>query len=153
MNAPLHGRVPGVHASEALSAVFEHLDPAWSAVIRCIDSARDSAEVAKILSHHGVQSRQVSGNTVISVDELKTVLKRNILNGFDEIWFVSGDSPVASLANIPPATSEGADFSTGPPSEITAVMITSDCVLVLGDGCGLNYATNRIHLAEVLAAM
>ncbi len=49
-------------------------------------------------------------------------------------------------------SSDVSDFSTGTPLGLEEWMLDTGCLLALGDGMGLNYATPHVELAEALQA-
>jgi len=79
-------------------------------------------------------------------------LETDVLTGFDEVWIFRNESPTTSLESLSSATSDGVEFSAGMPAGLADAMDRTDCVLVLGDGCGLNYATTEDRIAERLTS-
>jgi hypothetical protein len=55
--------------------------------------------------------------------------------------FLEDDSPAARAHAPLFLTSDSVDFNQRLPDGLEAYMKESRCVLALGDGCGLNYAT------------
>jgi hypothetical protein len=110
-------------------------------VVRSIDSARSQEDIAKILSFHSVPKQIVRGNVCLTRGDLRSALAAEAFTGFDEVWLFSETPPTEDLSAIPSATSETTDFGIGIPKELVKALERTQCLLVLGDGCGLNYAT------------
>jgi hypothetical protein len=90
------------------------------------------------------------GNICVTMPSLWRALEVGVLTGFDEVWVHGNELPTISLETAPSATSDGVSFSPGVPAGLADAMDATDCILVLGDGCGLNYATLDDRIAERL---
>jgi hypothetical protein len=87
---------------------------------------------------------------VIPGTDIKRVIGRyNLFTGFDEIWCF-GEKPELSKPRdvwlVAPRNIERGDL----PSGLVSWMDRSRCVLGVGDGIGLNYATPDRSIAELL---
>lgn len=152
MAQPSCGLLPGASLAGALSVALKHRQEHWF-VIRCIDSTRDTDGLLDIFRYHDLSCEVISSNVCLSIEMLEKALEHELFTGFDEVWLFAGPPPGQDLATLPRATSDGADFSERLPEELTEAMDATRCILILGDGCGLNYATTDTRLAEGLAAM
>jgi hypothetical protein len=122
-------------------------------LITCVDSIRDLDKVSSVsqIVRNFSKCRLKDGGLLIVGPGLDRIAKSyNLFNGFDEVWFFLSE-PVESVpAGI---------WLTGPleidkdvPDKLSEWMTSSGCVLGLGDGNGLNYATTNRSVAESLAA-
>ena len=143
-----HGMMPDGNVSDALVRILRLRDQDWMAVIRSIDSTHAQDGLTKALAFHRVAYDVVNGNVCVSIDTLQKTVDAGFFSGFDEVWIISGNPPAFDLASLPSATSDGADFSSGIPDELPIAMEKTNCVVILGDGCGLNYATTDAQLRE-----
>jgi len=103
----------------------------------------------------------VNGNICLSLEQLKTAMADGLFTGFDEVWIINGPPPAFNLESLPMATSDGRDFSLDSPKdlildfpkELSSTMEKIHCVLILGDGCGLNYAATSEPLRDALRGL
>ena len=147
---PLHGIIYDENLSIALLRIYHLLDPSWYAVLRCIDSSRSVSDLVNILRSHDIAHRVINGNVCMTLVTINKAIADGLFHGFDEIWVISGTPPCIELSKYPCATSDGIDFSHEFPEGFAEVMRQVSCVIVLGDGCGLNYATNRSDIHQEL---
>jgi hypothetical protein len=126
----------------------------WSsyAVIRSLDSARSENDVQLALNHHGVPHEVSFGNVVLTMSNVWRAVDAGVLTGFDEIWIYAEKPPQEPLTDTPPATSDGVTFMDGIPADLVSAAERTKCVLVLGDGCGLNFVTWDDNIAKSLQA-
>lgn len=126
------------------------------AVVRSLDSARTNEQLLKILSFHKISADIFENNVWLTYDNLVLALAADVFTGFDEIWVYKKSMPSIPLRDAPSVTSDGEDFSVALPVGLAEVIEQSDCALVVGDGCGLNYAGHdheiirrlRLHCAS-----
>ena len=144
------GLVPG-HVPDALLRVREFVPESSVAVVRCIDSGWSQENLSRALSFHRVPYDIVQGNIRLSMENLWKTVDEEVFPGFDEVWICSGEFPVPNLTHMPPATSDGTDFRDGLPEEVEGMIESGLCLLVLGDGCGLNYATSDDRIARAIS--
>jgi hypothetical protein len=145
-----HGMTPGGNVGDALTRILRLRGHDWLAVVRSIDSASTTAELTKALAFHHLAYDLINGNVCLSIETLQRAVSSGAFTGFDEVWIVAGSPPAYDLASLPSATSDGADFMSDLPEELSRAMQQTNCVLILGDGCGLNYATTSPQLQEEL---
>jgi hypothetical protein len=124
------------------------------AVIPVLDGAERPAEwpeVRRRLRSEGVRARSHRGALLLEPGDLDRFASGGILNGNDDLllcseWqdeFESFPGRIGSDVN---------DFNEGTPLGLEEWMVNSGCLLVLGDGAGLNFATLDATLAERLRA-
>jgi len=150
MVSPTHGMMIRGHVSDALVRILRVRELAWIGIIRSVDSASSQDDLTAALTLHHVPYDVINGNVCVSIDTLGIAMERGLFTGFDEVWIVSGNAPGFDLSPLPHATSDGADFSSCIPGELSLGMEKANCVVILGDGCGLNYVTTTQHLQEVI---
>jgi hypothetical protein len=120
----------------------------WLFVVRSIDSIRSHEDLDYCLSAHGVPHDVVHRNVCVTTACIWNAIAGEVLTGFDEVWVFSGGLPAVDLSGMPSATSETTNFSEDMPKDLMRAITTTGCVLVVGDGCGLNYATPDERIAE-----
>ncbi len=118
------------------------------AVIRSLDSARSQRDVSQVLSFHKVDYRVVASHICVAAEELWKAWENEVFAGFDEVWPFREKLPSVSLEFVPNATSDGENFSEALPVGLGEAVEQSDCLLVNGDGCGLNYASHDAQLLD-----
>lgn len=72
--------------------------------------------------------------------------EHGFFNGFDEIWFMP-DPPKMGKPETLRITSD-LGFEADPPAGLSAWMQETECLLGLGDGDGLNFATFDPKIAD-----
>jgi hypothetical protein len=141
MSTLSYGMNPVGNVCTALTFLMNFGDRDLVAVVRSIDSSRSTEEIARILTFHQVDHKVVSSNVCLSMDDLEKALNVDVFTGFDEVWLLSGMAPSFALGQVPYATSDGSDWSIAIPEEVPEAMERTGCILIVGDGCGLNFAT------------
>lgn len=148
MCAMSHGLIPQTHVSNVVEHVLSLCDQDLVTVIRSIDSAYSLIDLTKILDFHGVPYSVMNGNVCVSTDNLRKAVSKDVFTGFDEVWILRGGPPDLDLSDLPPLTSDGTDLSVEIPTELVEAIARTNCVLAIGDGCGLNFATMDERLAQ-----
>jgi hypothetical protein len=148
MIATIHGMVPDRHVRDVLMCILQMRGQNWTAIVRSIDSATSVDDLITTLAFHRVPHDVNNGNVCVSIDALQKGLDAGLFTGFDEVWIFSDNPPTFDLGPLPSATSDATDFSSSVPSELTNAIEKTNCVVVLGDGCGLNYATSDKRVQE-----
>lgn len=146
---PYLGIIPGKTISGALAVLRTKFDHNWFVVIRCIDSTVDRSDLVAILNGHGITSEIICGNVCVTMGGLIEAVDTDVFSGFDEIW-IFRRPPSIDLAELPPATSDAIDFSEQCHEEILRTVESESVAILLGDGCGLNFATCDPYFLEVL---
>ena len=147
------GTVDG-RIAETLARCRDRIPRAYSALIRSVDSTRAPAQLRDLLKARVAEVNIGRAGVVVSPEDLCRLVDRGFFCGFDEVWLF--DEQRASVAEIPPgifATSDGVSFADHVPHGLEEVMVAERCLLVLGDGCGLNYATWDRPLALAIQGM
>lgn len=147
-----HGMIPNESIVAVMQRIVQDLDDEWLIIVRSIDSAVGVKDIMKALAMYNVKCSLVGANVCMSTGEFKHAMLVHVFAGFDEVWFISGPPPRMTLDSVPYVTSDGADLSVDVPTELRRAMEQVGCVLVLGDGCGLNYATTSSRLGEQIAS-
>jgi hypothetical protein len=137
-----YGMIKDGRVGDALMRLIGLCEQGWAAVVRGIDSSRCLDDLVSILTVHHINHQIVNRNPCLSITALQEALNAEVFSGFDEVWIVAGTPPSFELTDVPCATSDATDFSGGIPLGFTEAMEKTACVLVLGDGCGLNYVTS-----------
>lgn len=124
------------------------------AVIPVLDGAERPAEwpeVKRRLRSEGVRSASHRGALLLEPGELDRFASVGFLGGNDELLLcATWDDEFESFPGR--VSSDGADFNEGTPLGLEEWMIDAGCLLVLGDGAGLNFATLDGGLADRLRA-
>jgi hypothetical protein len=122
------------------------------AVIPVLDGAERPAEwpeVKRRLRSEGIRTAEHRGVLLLEPGELDRFVSLGLMNGNDELLLCSEwDDEFESFPGR--LGSEGADFNEGTPLGLEEWMIDSGCLLALGDGAGLNYATLDEALSDRL---
>jgi hypothetical protein len=139
-----------LRVADALRLLQDVLSPAHVVVIRSVDSARESDALKRVLDFHRISYWIVNGNFVLTLAVVSQNLD-HLLTGFDEIW-VFETVPEMNLNDVACVTSDAEDFSAGLPDSISLAFCTTACVVILGDGCGLNFVTANSSVAERLVS-
>jgi hypothetical protein len=146
-----YGNVP-TGVQEVLVRLYERSPTFTTALIRCLDSDHTPSGVLGVLARYGIEGRLDASGAAVSKEELfRAAKKRGLFAGFDEVWLFEDDRPNRHIPSHIVLTSDGLDFNNGLPEGLEACMRDSRCVLALGDGCGLNYATWDCELQNWLA--
>jgi hypothetical protein len=153
MTSLAHGMMPGGNVCDALMRILRLLRHDWLAVLRSLDSNCATGDLAKALQFHHIAYDLNNENVCLSIETLQKAVDEGVFTGFDEVWIVAGSPPAFNLASFHSATSDSADFSLDLPKDLPSAIKQTDCVLILGDGCGLNYAVaqQQQQLLEELA--
>jgi hypothetical protein len=150
MSNYLHGKIEGVRFCNVARCVIEKMPEANLIAVRSIDSTVAPESIQQILNLHHIPFRKANGNVFLSMDSLLNALSKQIFTGFDEFWFFQGEEPSENLSGLPRATSDSEDFSASVPVKIAECMRQTGCVLLVGDGNGLNYLTPDGAIVEAL---
>jgi len=124
------------------------------AVIPVLDGAERPAEwpeVRRRLRSEGMRTRAHRGALLLEPGELDRFASIGLLNGNDDLMLCSEwqDEFECFPGRI---GGEAHDFNEGTPLGLEEWMVDSGCLLALGDGAGLNFATLNTTLAERLRA-
>ena len=124
------------------------------ALITSIDStpAGSLPGIQKALEKSGVTAEDFGAGILLPgkvVTEL--VYEHKLFNGFDEVWFHRQRPTEPKPESVTIVGPEEISDAVAP--EVIQWMETSNCLLGLGDGAGLNYVTFDRKLANLLASL
>jgi len=136
-----HRHVPAASIGDALDLALELAGPNSLVVVSCIDSGHGAQAVRRALSFHGVPHELVHGNVVLTRAGVERARAQAAFTGFDEVWVFAGSTPHEDLSEL------------SKPSDLLDAARRWRCLLVAGDGCGLNYITTDARIARALASL
>jgi hypothetical protein len=148
-----HGCLQG-SVADVVDAGVDLLPHFEMAVIPVLDNAERPGEwpaVRRRLRAEGIRSEQHRGVLLLPPGELDRFSSVGLFNGFDELllcmeWNDEFESFPGRL------TSDLANFNEGTPLGLEEWMMDIGCILALGDGSALNFATLDATLAGQLRA-
>ncbi|MBX3468249.1 MAG: hypothetical protein KF878_15365 [Planctomycetes bacterium] len=117
-------------------------------LLRSLDSTRSAEAIQAALARRGVPSQVEDGAALLEGVDLLRARERGLLCGFDEVWLLPRDrrpAPVTVEVELTSARSIG-------PDEAAPVLEATGAWLIMGDGCGLNWATTREPVRDALSA-
>jgi hypothetical protein len=145
-----HGRLKAT-VSEVVDAgdVLPDYELAAIAVLEGQERPGEEPAVRRRLRAEGIRPREHRGALLIEPGEMERFAGAGLLGGADEVYFATewNDEFETFPSRVGP---ELVDFGEGLPLGLEDWMLESNCVLVLGDGGGLNYATPSRELHERL---
>ncbi len=147
------GRLLG-SISDVLDAGLDVLPAFEMAVIQVLDGTDRPGEwpaVRRRLRAEGIRCVQHRGVLLLPPGELDQIASVGFFRGFDEIY-LSAEWNEEIEAFPGRITSDLVDFSEATPIGLEDWMLEARCVLALGDGDGLNFATPEADIAERLRA-
>jgi hypothetical protein len=147
-----HGRLKASIA-DVLDLGLDVLPHYELAVIPLLDGAERPAEwpdVKRRLRAEGVRTSSHRGALLLEPGEMDRFASVGLLTGNDELLLCTEWQD--EFESFPGRVGGEADFNEGTPLGLEEWMIDSGCLLVLGDGAGLNFATLDDTLAERLRA-
>jgi hypothetical protein len=106
--------------------------------------------VRRRLRSGGIRPREHRGALLVEPGEMERISSTGLLSGGDEVYFAIewNDEFEPYPARV---TAEQVDFREGLPLGLEDWMLEAGCVLALGDGTALNYATTSQELHEQIA--
>ena len=148
-----HGRL-GASASEIIDAGFDLLPHFEMAAIPVLDSMERPGEEPRVrrrLRAEGVRVTEHRGVLLLEPGELDKLSQAGFLNGGDEVYFV-GEFNEEFEPFPGRITADVLDFNEASPLGLEEWMVDSGCLLAIGDGHGVNFATLSSALSERLRA-
>lgn len=144
----------GASASEIVDGGVELLPHFEMAAIPLLDGIERPGEdppLRRRLRAEGVRVAEHRGALLMEPGELDKVSSAGFLSGADEIYFMSewNDEFEPFPGRITPDVQ---DFNEVSPLGLEEWMVDSGCLLAIGDGRGVNFATLRSELGERLRA-
>ncbi len=119
------------------------------AVLEGQERPGEEPAVRRRLRAEGIRPTEHRGALLLDPGEMERFSGVGLLTGGDEVFFASewNDEFEPFPGRI---GADALDFRDGVPLGLEDWMIDTGCVLVLGDGAGLNYATSLRELHEKL---
>jgi hypothetical protein len=153
MSKLYHGKMIGIRIGDVLPGVLDHLPSNLTAVVRSVDSSTTCLDITRILTFHGIEHSVVCGNVCLTEGLLRRAVEQGVFTGFDEVWLFAAAPPSSDLGGLPPATSDASDFSVQVPPCLMSNFRDTVCLLLLGDGCGLNYLTMDAEVVRGISSV
>jgi hypothetical protein len=122
-------------------------------VVRALDSMWSGAEIQAALGRRGITVRLEAGMAVLEGGELLRVREQGLLTGFDELWLLSAGQPPTSVPDDAVFTSGSRQLTPDDAAAVGPILAAAGAWLVLGDGCGLNWATTSERARDVLVGL
>ncbi len=120
-------------------------------VLEGTDRPGEWPAVRRRLRAEGIRGAQHRGVLLLPPGELDQLASVGFFRGFDEIYLCAEWNE--EFETFPGRiTSDLTDFSEATPLGLEDWMLEAGCLLALGDGVGLNFATPDADLAERLRA-
>ena len=131
--------------------VLPHYELAAIPVLDGAERPAEWPEVKRRLRTEHVRAATHRGVLLLEPGELDRCASVGFLNGNDEIFLCSewNDEFEAFPGRV---GTDAQDFNEGTPLGLEEWMIDTGCLLALGDGAGLNFATLDAALADTLRA-
>jgi hypothetical protein len=131
--------------------LLPHFEMAAIPVLENADRPGEWPEVKRRLRSEGIRSKQHRGVLLLKPGELDRFSSVGMFNGVDELFLMS--EWIDEFEGFPGRiTSDLHDFGEGTPLGLEEWMLDAGCLLALGDGHGLNFASFDPALAERLHA-
>ncbi len=137
--------------SEVVDAgdLLPHYELAAIAVLEGQERPGEEPAVRRRLRSEGIRPREHRGALLVDPGEMERFSSAGLLSGGDEVFFsVEWNDEFEPYPSR--VSGDLADFREALPLGLEDWMLESRCVLVLGDGGGLNYATTSNELHERL---
>ena len=137
--------------SEVVDAgdLLPHYELAAIAVLEGQERPGEEPAVRRRLRSEGIRPREHRGALLVDPGEMEKASLAGLLTGGDEVFFAMEWND--EFEPYPSRVSgDVADFREALPLGLEDWMLETRCVLVLGDGGGLNYATPSSELHERL---
>lgn len=131
--------------------LIPHYELAAVSVMEGQEHPGEEPAVRRRLRAEGIRPTEHRGTLLLDPGEMERFSGVGLLAGGDEVYFAAewNDEFEPFPGRIGP---EIVDFAEGTPLGLEEWMLDSGCLLALGDGQGLNYATPSRDLHEKLAA-
>jgi hypothetical protein len=127
--------------------VLPHFEMAVISVLEGIEHPGEFPEIRRRLRGEGVRNAVHRGVLLLKPVDLERAVSAGALGGSDELYLVEEWNE--ELEPFPGRVA-GEDFAKGTPLGLDEWMVDARCLLALGDGDGVNFATHRPELEERL---
>jgi hypothetical protein len=148
-----HGSLQG-SVADVVDAGVDLLPHFEMAVIPVLDGAERPGEwpaVRRRLRAEGIRVEQHRGVLLLAPGELDRFSSVGFFNGFDELFLcLEWNDEFESFPGR--VTSDAANFNEATPLGLEEWMMDIGCIIALGDGSGLNFATLDSDIADRLRA-
>lgn len=148
-----YGRL-GASACEIVDGGVELLPHFEMVAIPLLDGMERPGEEPRVrrrLRAEGVRVAEHRGVLLLEPGELDKLSSAGFLNGGDEIYFVEQFNE--EFEPFPGRiTPDLHDFDETSPLGLEEWMLDAGCLLAVGDGRGVNFATTRVEIADRLRA-
>ena len=138
--------------SQLVDAVdlLPHYELAAISMLEGQERPGEEPAVRRRLRSEGIRPREHRGALLVEPGELERCSTAGLLGGGDEVFFALewNDEFEPYPAHV---TADSVDFREVLPLGLEDWMLESGCVLALGDGAALNYATTSQDLHEQLS--
>ena len=144
----------GGTVSDVLDAGLEILPAFELAAIPVLDGTDRPGEwpaVRRRLRAEGIRCAQNHGVLLLPPGELDQCASVGLFRGFDEVYLCTEWNEEFETFPVR-ITSDLSDFSETTPLGLEDWMLEAGCLLALGDGAGLNFATPDAEIADRLRA-
>lgn len=125
---------------DSLKKIIDLSESELVAVVKCIDSSNLKEDMENILNFHKITYHIFHDNICLDHENLLKALFEKVFTDFDELWLFKGSFPTQNISTSR-CTSDFHNFNKRLPNEVVDVFLRTDCWMLLGDGCGLNYLT------------
>ena len=131
--------------------LIPHFELAAIAVLEGQERPGEEPAVRRRLRAEGVRPTEHRGALLLDPGELEHCSNIGLFGGGDELFISTAwDDEFESFPGR--IGSDAADFREGTPLGLEEWMLDAECVLVMGDGTALNYATTSADVHEKLGA-
>ncbi len=146
-----HGRLHAT-VSDVVDAIdlLPHYELAAIAVLEGQERPGEEPAVRRRLRAEGIRPREHRGALLVEPGEMERVSSAGLLRGGDEVFFSLewNDEFEPYPTRV---AADSVDFREVLPLGLEDWMRETSCVLAVGDGGGLNYATSSLELHERLS--
>ena len=121
------------------------------AALEGVERPGEDPAIRRHLRAEGIRPAEHRGTLLVDAGAIERISSVGLFGGGDEVYFSTEWND--EFEPFPGRVgAEAIDFREGPPLGLEEWMIDTQCVLVLGDGVALNYATTMPEIHERLGA-
>jgi hypothetical protein len=130
--------------------VLPHFEMAAISILEGTERPAEWPQMRRRLRAEGLRLAEHRGVLLLTPGDLERAASIGILTGSDELFLCP--EWIDEFEVFPGRIGEGQDFTDGTPLGLDEWMIDTGCIIALGDGVGLNYATLDAQLDARLHA-